>query len=79
VGFELSLTLARQAIYLLPHPSSSCFCYIFITLINVDAWESLEHSPTYASLTAGMTGSCHHTQLLLVEMRHHKLFCPGWP
>jgi hypothetical protein len=35
----------------------------------------LDHSPpTYSSHIAGMTGACHHTQLLLVVMWSHKLF-----
>jgi hypothetical protein len=27
----------------------------------------------------GMTGTCHHAQLLSVEMMFWKLFCIGWP
>jgi hypothetical protein len=27
---------------------------------------------------AGMTGTCHHAQLLF-EIGSHKIFCPGWP
>jgi hypothetical protein len=30
--------------------------------------------PIYASCIAGVTGACHQTQLLLVEMRSHYLF-----
>jgi hypothetical protein len=35
--------------------------------------------PIYASHVAGMTGMYHHTQLLLIKMESHKLFCLGWP
>jgi hypothetical protein len=32
---------------------------------QVYAWASLGHNPIYASCIAGMTGMCHHTQLLV--------------
>ena len=43
------------------------------------------HSPTSASWVAGITGACHHTQLIfvfLVEMRFHhltRLVLNSWP
>jgi hypothetical protein len=37
------------------------------------------HPPVHASHIAGMTGVCHHKQLLLVEMGVSQVFCPGQP
>jgi hypothetical protein len=46
---------------------------IFLRRSHIYAQAGLNHNrPIYTSYVAGMTGMCHHAQLLLVEMESHK-------
>jgi hypothetical protein len=55
-------------------PSALYALGYFLDMVLLNTWAGLYRSlPPYASCVAGMTGMCHHTQLLLVEMN----FLPG--
>jgi hypothetical protein len=58
--------LTRQALYYcLSHaPSPFCFHY-FWDRVSLYAWAGLNRDlPIYASIVDGITGMCHHIQLL---------------
>jgi hypothetical protein len=72
------LVLARQALYHLNYaPTPLCFRYVLNRVLLL-GMASLDLSPPiYASCIARMTGMCHLTQCLLVEMGSHKFFAQG--
>jgi hypothetical protein len=61
--------------YMPSHPAFSCWDWVLQTFCP--SWTGTMISIS-ASCVAGMTGTCHHAQIL-VEMGVSWIFCTGWP
>jgi hypothetical protein len=65
LGLNSGPFTARQVLYHLRHvPRLFWFCYFWDTAVLL-CTAGLDHNPLYISLKAGMTGTCHHAQLLM--------------
>jgi hypothetical protein len=61
----------RNALYPLSHTPS-----LFFNRVSLFAWASLASNSIYVSCVAGMTGTYHCAQLLLVEVGSPRLLVP---